>query len=143
MYGHVLSVASAYVLANVSLLIFLQLCFFVTPTCAPHCKTLCERSQLQIWVDGPAMDNYIALPDASGVLVVEALEPLYINTSGTVILDQSQIIQVGQLIAGSIGRSFGELHCYSFLTLLTPCLSGWSYALNTLVPGLIANCCSS
>lgn len=39
--------------------------------------------------------------------MIEALEPLYIDTSGTVYLDQGQITNVGQLVAGSIGRSFG------------------------------------
>ncbi len=53
------------------------------------------------------MSNNIAIPDASGVFVVEAIPPLYVN-SGAVSLTQSQILQVGQLIAGSIGRSFGE-----------------------------------
>ena len=54
------------------------------------------------------MNNTIALPDASGVFVVEAVPPLYINSSGSVSLEQSQIVEVGQLIAGSIGRSFGK-----------------------------------
>ena len=63
---------------------------------------------VQIWVDGPSMSNNIAVPDASGVFVVEAVAPLYVNSSGAVSLTQSQILQVGQLIAGSIGRSFGE-----------------------------------
>ncbi len=63
---------------------------------------------LQIWVDGPSMSNNIAVPDASGVFVVEAIAPLYVNSSGAVSIAQSQILQVGQLIAGSIGRSFSE-----------------------------------
>lgn len=68
---------------------------------------------LQIWVDNPTKDNYIALPDSSGVFVVEALAPLYINGSGSISLDQSQIVQVGQLVAGSIGRTFGMLYYYT------------------------------
>ena len=59
-------------------------------------------------MDGPSMSNNIAVPDASGVFVVEAIAPLYVNTSGAVSIAQRQILQVGQLIAGSIGRSFGE-----------------------------------
>ncbi len=57
------------------------------------------------------MSNNIAVPDASGVFVVEAVPPLYVNSSGAVSLTQSQILQVGQLIVGSIGRSFGESLC--------------------------------
>ena len=68
----------------------------------------CCNAGLQIWVGNPAYNNYIALPDAGGVFVVAALAPLSINTSGTVQLDQSQIMQVGQLVAGSIGRTFGK-----------------------------------
>lgn len=59
-------------------------------------------------MDSPAHNNFIALPDASGVFVVKALAPLFINNSGTVALDQSQIVQVGQLTAGNIGRTFGK-----------------------------------
>ncbi|DBB09662.1 TPA: hypothetical protein ACH3X3_001309 [Trebouxia sp. C0006] len=65
---------------------------------------------LQIWVDGPSMSNNIAVPDASGVFVVEAIAPLYVNSSGAVSIAQSQILQVGQLIAGSIGRSFSDIN---------------------------------
>ena len=64
---------------------------------------------MQIWVSGPSTENNIALPDASGVFVVAALAPLYVNASGTVSLAQRQITQVGQLNAGSIGPGFGEL----------------------------------
>ena len=55
------------------------------------------------------MENNIAVPDASGVFVVAALAPLYINALGTVLLAQSEITQVGQLTAGSIGPGFGML----------------------------------
>lgn len=57
------------------------------------------------------MENNIAVPDASGVFLVAASAPLYVNASGFVALDQSQIVQVGQLGFGSIGRSFG-MHCW-------------------------------
>ena len=53
-------------------------------------------------------DNYIAVPDGSGIVVIDALEPLYIDTSGTVYLAEDEITQVGQLMVGSIGRSFGK-----------------------------------
>ena len=66
---------------------------------------------LQIWVDDPTQNNFIALPDASGVFVVQALAPLFADNTGTVALDQSQIEQVGQLAAGSIGRTFGKIPC--------------------------------
>ena len=62
-------------------------------------------------MDSPTQNNFIAIPDASGVLVVQAHAPLFINNTGTVKLDQSQIVQVGQLAAGSIGRTFGESPC--------------------------------
>ncbi|KAL3159984.1 hypothetical protein ABBQ38_010372 [Trebouxia sp. C0009 RCD-2024] len=63
-----------------------------------------------IWMDSPTRNNFIAIPDASGVLVVQARAPLFINNTGTVELDQSQIVQVGQLVAGSIGRTFGNIN---------------------------------
>ena len=72
---------------------------------------------LQIWVDDPTQNNSIALPDASGVFVVQALAPLFISNTGTVALDQSQIVQVGQLTAGSIGRTFGNTSCLYHLPL--------------------------
>lgn len=73
------------------------------------CLPIHQHSLLQIWVDNPAQNNFIALPDASGVFVVQALAPLSVDTAGTVALDQSQIEQVGQLAAGSIGRTFGTI----------------------------------
>ncbi len=63
---------------------------------------------LQILLDTPTQDNYITVPDGSGVFVIEALEPLFIDTSGNVYLAQDLIVHVGQLVAGSIGRSFGK-----------------------------------
>ena len=63
---------------------------------------------LQILLDTPTQDNYIAIPDGSGIFVIEALEPLFIDTSGNVYLAQDLIVHVGQLVAGSIGRSFGK-----------------------------------
>ena len=72
---------------------------------------------LQIWVDDPTQNNFIALPDSSGVFVVQALVPLFVDDLGTVALDQSQIVQVGQLAAGSIGRTFGEIPCPCYLLL--------------------------
>jgi len=63
---------------------------------------------LQILLDTPTQDNYIAVPDGSGIFVIEALEPLFIDTSGNVYLAQDLIVHVGQLVAGSIGRSFGK-----------------------------------
>ena len=63
---------------------------------------------LQILLDMPTQDNYVAIPDGSGIFVIEALEPLFIDTSGTVYLAQDLIVHVGQLVAGSIGRSFGK-----------------------------------
>jgi len=63
---------------------------------------------LQILLDTPTQDNYIAIPDGSGIFVIEALEPLFIDTSGSVYLAQDLIVHVGQLVAGSIGRSFGK-----------------------------------
>ena len=66
---------------------------------------------MQILLVGPAQDNYIAIPDGSGVFVIGALAPLYVDTSGTVYLAQDLITQVGQLMAGSIGRSFGKALC--------------------------------
>ena len=71
---------------------------------------------MQLLIDGPTMDNYIYLPDASGTLVVDALAPLYISSAGTVSLEQGQIVQVGELTAGSIGPGFGKL--------LTACCCG-------------------
>ena len=62
-------------------------------------------------MDSPTRNNFIAIPDASGVLVVQARAPLFINNTGIIELDQSQIVQVGQLAAGSIGRTFGETSC--------------------------------
>ncbi len=56
----------------------------------------------------PTEDNYITIPDGSGIFVIEALEPLFIDTSGNVYLAQDLIVHVGQLLAGSIGRSFGK-----------------------------------
>lgn len=70
---------------------------------------LSSIAPLQIWVNEPTQNNFIALPNASGVFVVQALAPLFIDSTGTVALDQSQIVQVGQLAAGSIGRTFGEI----------------------------------
>ena len=64
---------------------------------------------LQILLDTPTQDNYIAIPDGSGIFVIDALEPLFIDTSGNVYLAQDLIVHVGQLVAGSIGRSFGKL----------------------------------
>ena len=78
-------------------------CFEVS--CSP------SKAVLQIWVNGPAQNNFIAIPDASGVFVVDAVTPLFIDNTGTVALDQNQIVQVGQLVAGSIGRTFGETPC--------------------------------
>ena len=69
---------------------------------------------VQIWVSGPSQENNIAVPDASGVFVVAALAPLYVNASGTVLLAQSEIVQVGQLTAGSIGPGFGMLFLAPF-----------------------------
>lgn len=43
--------------------------------------------------------------------MVQARAPLFINNTGTIALDQSQIVQVGQLVAGSISRAFGEALC--------------------------------
>lgn len=63
---------------------------------------------MQILLDDPSQDNYIVIPDNSGIFVIEALEPLFIDTSGTVYLEQDLIVHVGQLVAGSIGRSFGK-----------------------------------
>ena len=98
---------------------------------------------LQIFLDTPTQDNYIVIPDGSGIFVIEALEPLFIDTSGTVYLAQDLIVHVGQLVAGSIGRSFGKpsappltsggsltaekhtLLCFSFfLSSAAPCLHG-------------------
>ena len=72
---------------------------------------------LQIWVSGPSQVNNIAVPDASGVFVVADLAPLYVNASGTVLLAQSEITQVGQLNAGSIGHGFGMLFLALFNSL--------------------------
>ena len=79
--------------------------------------SLSSRVPLQIWVDDPTQNSFIALPDASGVFVVQALAPLFINNTGTVTLDQSQIVQVSQLTAGSIGRTFGKTFCLYHLLL--------------------------
>ena len=65
-------------------------------------------SLLKVLVTGPSRNNSISVPDASGVLVVQAVAPLYVNQQGVVSLDQSEIVQVGELVAGSIGRNFGE-----------------------------------
>ncbi|KAL3159988.1 hypothetical protein ABBQ38_010376 [Trebouxia sp. C0009 RCD-2024] len=62
-------------------------------------------------MDSPTRDNSIVMPDASGVLVVQALPPLFINNTGMIELEQSQIVEVGQLAAGSIGRTFGGISC--------------------------------
>jgi len=75
---------------------------------------------LQILLDTPTQDNYITLPDGSGIFVIEALEPLFIDTSGNVYLAQELIVQVGQLLAGSIGRSFGKPSAPP-----CPCLCGY------------------
>lgn len=72
---------------------------------------------MQILLVSPSQDNYIAIPDGSGVFVIGALAPLYVDTSGTVYLAQDLITQVGQLTAGSIGRSFGKPLCASIPVL--------------------------
>ena len=63
---------------------------------------------VQILLVSPRQDNHIAIPDGSGIFVIAALAPLYVDTSGTVYLAQGLITQVGQLVAGSIGRGFGK-----------------------------------
>ena len=91
---------------------------------------------MQILLDDPSQDNYIVIPDNSGIFVIEALEPLFIDTSGTVYLEQDLIVHVGQLVAGSIGRSFGTpalltqscLHSPAYIVLLTQsCLHSPAY----------------
>ena len=72
---------------------------------------------LQILMDGPYQDNYIIIPDSSGIFVVDAFEPLFIDTGGAVYLAEDLITSVGQLVAGSIGRGFGE----HFAAGIVPC----------------------
>ena len=62
------------------------------------------------------MDNYIFLPDASGTLLVDAVAPLYANSSGAVYLEQGQISQLGQVVAGSLGPGFGTCLALQFMT---------------------------
>ena len=91
---------------------------------------------MQILLVTPTQDNYIAIPDNSGIFVVNALAPLYLDTGGNVYLQQGEITRVGQLTAGSITRSFGELphpcfwaDChlmhYRLLICMSVCLSVW------------------
>ena len=72
---------------------------------------------LQILMDGPYQDNYVIIPDSSGIFVVDAFEPLFIDTGGAVYLAEDLITSVGQLVAGSIGRGFGKL----FVAGIAPC----------------------
>lgn len=64
---------------------------------------------------GPAAGPVI-LPD--GHVVVTALPPLYVTSSGIIYLDQTQLqlTTAGVLTSGSIGRSFGRCSC-------SPCVS--------------------
>lgn len=83
------------------------------------CVCVCVH-QLQILLVTPTQDNYIAIPDNSGIFVVNALEPLYLDTEGNVYLQQGEITRVGQLTAGSISRNFGE---FAFGLVATSCAS--------------------
>ena len=71
---------------------------------------------MQIWLEEPSAENQIVLPDASGIMVVEAAPPLYVDTVGTAYLIQDEILSVGALTAGSIARGFGRLQlCHACL----------------------------
>ena len=70
---------------------------------------------LQILLDPPSEDNYIVIPDGSGIFVIDALEPLFIDTGGAVYLVEELITHVGKLVAGSIGRGFGKHHPAGFM----------------------------
>ncbi len=72
---------------------------------------------MQILLDAPSQDNYIVIPDGSGIFVIEALAPLYLDTAGTVYLAQDEIVHVSQLVAGSIGRTFGKSPLFFCLLL--------------------------
>ena len=65
----------------------------------------------QVVVSNPTVERWITIPDASGVVVVAAQQPLFVDTSGTVSLAQSGIISVGALSSGSIARGFGKESC--------------------------------
>ena len=63
---------------------------------------------MQIMVSNPTSERWITVPDASGVFVVAAQQPLSVDSSGTVSLTQTGITAVGALSGGSIARGFGE-----------------------------------
>ena len=62
---------------------------------------------VQIRVDKPTSNGYIALPNANGTFAIAAETPLSIDANGTIHLDQHQINTVGNIAAG-IARGFGE-----------------------------------
>ena len=99
---------------------------------------------LQILMDGPYQDNYLIIPDSSGIFVVDAFEPLFIDTGGAVYLAEDLITSVGQLVAGSIGRGFGKPfvadiapNCqYKILTQFC-CLLGSKAVMSTCRPSVV------
>ena len=62
---------------------------------------------MQVMVSSPTSQRWVTLPDASGVLVVAAQQPLFVDASGTVSLSQTGITAVGALSSGSLARGFG------------------------------------